>query len=98
MNLCYSGQETVLASAAKQQIVFWICSMRKDGCPTSAQMLKNKVLKVAADAGLSTQNFKASHSMRYLFMRRHKLFIRTGSQKDQTMPEDAALTKAKFTG
>eukprot|EP00644_Phytophthora_capsici_P010113 jgi/Phyca11/120379/e_gw1.41.266.1 len=87
MNLRSRGQGTVLSSAAEQQIVLWISSMRKEGCPVSAQMLKYKALEVAADEGLSTQNFKASHSWRYLFMRRHKLSIRARTRQGQTTPE-----------
>ncbi|KAJ8574577.1 hypothetical protein ON010_g4637 [Phytophthora cinnamomi] len=75
-NLRYSGQGTVLSSDAEGDIVLWINSMRKDGCPVSCQMLKYKAVEVAADEGLSLAIFKASHSWRCRFMRRHKLSIR----------------------
>ncbi|KAJ8552255.1 hypothetical protein ON010_g10291 [Phytophthora cinnamomi] len=65
-NLRYSGQGTVLSSDAEGDIVLWINSMRKDGCPVSCQMLKYKAVEVAADEGLSLAIFKASHSWRFM--------------------------------
>ncbi|KAE9025304.1 hypothetical protein PR001_g10764 [Phytophthora rubi] len=95
-NLRYSGQATVLSSDAEGDIVLWINSMRKDGCPVSSQMLKYKALEVAADEGLSPETFKASHSWRRRFMRRHKLSTRARTRQGQTTPEDAALAKEKL--
>ncbi|KAE9273596.1 hypothetical protein PR003_g29859 [Phytophthora rubi] len=80
-NLRYSGQATILSSDAEGDIVLWINSMRKDGCPVSSQMLKYKALEVAADEGLSPEIFKASHSWRRRFMRRHKLSIRARTRQ-----------------
>ncbi|KAE9350839.1 hypothetical protein PR003_g5181 [Phytophthora rubi] len=70
--------------------------MRKDGCPVSSQMLEYKALEVAADEGLSPETFKACHSWRRRFMRRHKLSIRARTRQGQTTPEDAAIAKEKF--
>ncbi|KAE9025314.1 hypothetical protein PR001_g12464 [Phytophthora rubi] len=67
-----------------------------DGWSVSSQMLKYKALEVAADEGLSPETFKASHSWRRRFMRRHKLSIRARTRQGQTTPEDAALAKEKF--
>ncbi|KAE9028559.1 hypothetical protein PF011_g1509 [Phytophthora fragariae] len=59
-------------------------------------MLEYKPLEVVADEGLSPETFKASHSWRRRFMRRHKLSIRARTHQGQTTPEDAALAKEKF--
>ncbi|EGZ18644.1 hypothetical protein PHYSODRAFT_332388 [Phytophthora sojae] len=71
-------------------------TMRKEGCPVTSQMLRCKALEVAADEGLAPEKFKASHSRRRRFMRRHKRSIRTRTRQGQTTPEDAEAAKAKF--
>ncbi|KAE9044105.1 hypothetical protein PR003_g5684 [Phytophthora rubi] len=91
-----SGQGAVLSSDAEDDIVLWVSSMRKEGCPVYSQMLRYNALEVAADEGLTPEAFKASHSWRRRFMRRHKLSIRVRTRQGQTTPKDAA--KAKFIG
>ncbi|OWZ16686.1 hypothetical protein PHMEG_0009483 [Phytophthora megakarya] len=59
-------------------------------------MLQIKALEVADDEGLPRDIFKASHSWRRRFMKRHKLSIRAHIRQGQTIPEDAAAAKAKF--
>jgi len=75
-NLRNSGQATVLSSDAENDIVLWVSSMGKEGCPVWLPMLRYKALDVAAGTGLTPKVFKASHSWRRRFMRRHKLAIR----------------------
>ncbi|OWY97557.1 CENPB protein Homeodomainlike [Phytophthora megakarya] len=59
-------------------------------------MLQIKALEAADDEGLPRGIFKAYHSWRWRFMKRHKLSIRARTRQGQTTPEDAAAAKAKF--
>ncbi|OWZ11106.1 hypothetical protein PHMEG_00015927 [Phytophthora megakarya] len=94
-NLRSSGQATTLSRDAENDIVLWLSSMRREGCPVTSQMLHYKALEVAADEDLSPDIFKASTSWRRRFMRRHKFSIRARTCQSQTTPDDAAEAEAK---
>ncbi|KAL3670941.1 hypothetical protein V7S43_004126 [Phytophthora oleae] len=52
------GVATILSKESKMELVQWVDKLRGDGIPVSSQMLTEKALLVAQDAGL--RNFRAS--------------------------------------
>ncbi|POM81020.1 Hypothetical protein PHPALM_1068 [Phytophthora palmivora] len=93
-----NGDATVLSAEAENDIVLWLNSIRKEGCPVSAKMLELKALEIAADAGIDRDVFSASYSWRRRFMSRYKLSIRARTRHGQTTPDDAAAAREKFMG
>ncbi|POM71797.1 Hypothetical protein PHPALM_11581, partial [Phytophthora palmivora] len=97
-NYCRNGDATVLSAEAENDIVLWLNSIWKEGCPVSTEMLELKALEIAADTGIDPDVFSASYSWRRRFMRKHKLSIRARTRQGQTTPDDAAAARAKFKG
>ncbi|POM64391.1 Hypothetical protein PHPALM_20083 [Phytophthora palmivora] len=89
-NLRNSGETIVLSRDVEKYIVLWLNSMRRGGCPVSAQMLQIKALEVASERG-----FPRAFS---------PLHIRGGRASCGgidclfvfTTPEDAEAAAAKF--
>ncbi|OWZ10226.1 hypothetical protein PHMEG_00016951 [Phytophthora megakarya] len=95
-NLREPGTATVLSPRAEEELILWINSLRKDGAPVSRTTLKLKAKDVAAEEGLSEEQFAASPSWMQLFMQRKRMSLRTKTRQGQTTPEDAAEEGRKF--
>ncbi|KAG1709887.1 hypothetical protein DVH05_000627 [Phytophthora capsici] len=80
------GDGAILPDGAEEYLVMWISSLRREGCPVSAQMLQFKALEVAADRGISPELFRASYSWRKGFLRRNKLSIRAKTRRRRRGP------------
>ncbi|GMF48231.1 unnamed protein product [Phytophthora fragariaefolia] len=87
---------TGLSKRAEEDIVLWISTLRKDDAPVSRTMLKLKARYTADDCGLSDEQFTASSSWMQLFMRRHRLSLRTKTRQGQTTPENAVEVVRAF--
>ncbi|KAE9030143.1 hypothetical protein PR003_g8457 [Phytophthora rubi] len=90
------GMGATLPPAAEEQLVEWINSLRADGVPVTALMLKLQALEVYHGYQLPHGAFTATWSWRRHFLRRHKLTIRRRTRAGQTTPADAATKAAEF--
>ncbi|POM60445.1 hypothetical protein PHPALM_30701, partial [Phytophthora palmivora] len=90
------GDATVLSKIAEDEIVQWINGLRQEGVPVSRFMLKTEAKQVAATFNIPTDHFAASDTWIQLFLRRHKLALRTKTRQGQTTPEDVAEAASKF--
>ncbi|POM64460.1 LOW QUALITY PROTEIN: Hypothetical protein PHPALM_20005 [Phytophthora palmivora] len=77
----------------EEYIVLWLNSMRRGGCPVSAQMLQFKALEVASERSFSADIFTASYSKGLIWIR---LSIRVRTRQGQTTPEDVEAAAARF--
>ncbi|EEY54319.1 uncharacterized protein PITG_07934 [Phytophthora infestans T30-4] len=84
---------TVLSKEAEEDIDLWINSLRKNGALVSHTMMKLKSLEVAEDYGLTEDQFSASPSWMKLFMRRHKLSLRSKTRQGEERPLGVASHK-----
>ncbi|KAG6619867.1 NPP1 protein [Phytophthora cinnamomi] len=90
------GMGATLPPTAEEQLVEWINSLRADGVPVTALMLKLQALEVFRGCQLTHGAFAATWSWRKHFLRRHKLSIRRLTRAGQTTPDDAAAKAAEF--
>jgi hypothetical protein len=90
------GMGATLPPAAEEQLVEWINSLRADGVPVTALMLKLQALEVYRGYQLPHGAFTATWSWRKHFLRRHKLSIRRRTRAGQTTPDDAAAKASEF--
>ncbi|KAG1688777.1 hypothetical protein DVH05_003087 [Phytophthora capsici] len=88
-NLRRRGDATVLPRKVEEGIVRWINALRRDGAPVSRLMLRMHAKDLAADHGIDTTKFSATDTWIKLFLRRHKLALRTRTRQGQTTPADA---------
>ncbi|POM67596.1 Hypothetical protein PHPALM_16373, partial [Phytophthora palmivora] len=87
-NLRNIGETIVLPRDVEEYIVLWLNSVRRGGCPVSAQMLQFKALDMASERSFPADIFTASYSWRKGFIR-IRLPIRP-------TPEDAEAAAASF--
>ncbi|GMF40375.1 unnamed protein product [Phytophthora fragariaefolia] len=66
---------TVLPKAAKEDIVLWLNTLRKDGSPVSRVMLQLQAMHLAKEHDFEDK-FAASPTWVKLFLRRHRLSLR----------------------
>ncbi|KAG6617103.1 NPP1 protein [Phytophthora cinnamomi] len=90
------GMGATLPPTAEEQLVEWINSLRADGVPVTALMLKLQALEFFRECQLTHGAFAATWSWRKHFLRRHKLSIRRRTRAGQTTPDDAATKAAEF--
>lgn len=95
-NLRKRGEGTVLSRDAEESIAVWINSVRREGCPVSATMLRLKALEVANDCDISEDAFAALDRWWIGFLRRWRLSLRARTRHGQTTPEDTATAAAAF--
>ncbi|KAE8877542.1 hypothetical protein PF010_g6876 [Phytophthora fragariae] len=90
------GMWTTLPPAAEEQLVEWINSLRADGVPMTALILKLQALEVYRGYQLPHGAFLATWSWRRHFLHHHKLTIRRRTRAGQTTPAVAATKAAEF--
>ncbi|KAG6944952.1 hypothetical protein JG688_00016828 [Phytophthora aleatoria] len=87
-NLRNLGEATVLSEDAEVDIVSWVNTLREDGPPVSRLMLQLEAKEIAAET-YRRSKFSASPTWIKLFLRRHKLSLRSRTPQGQTIPQDA---------
>jgi hypothetical protein len=90
------GLSATLSEQAEEQLVRWINSLRADGVPVTALMLKLQAQEAHRCSVSHPAPFAASWSWRKHFLRRHKLSIRRRTREGQTTPADAAQKVKEF--
>ncbi|KAG9397999.1 hypothetical protein AC1031_015027 [Aphanomyces cochlioides] len=82
------GMATTLSIQHEEQVARWVAELRADGVPVSNIMLKYKALEVAADVGLSEDQFKASPSWIRRFAKCWAFSMRAKTRSGQANMED----------
>lgn len=88
------GVSTTLSSAAENEILLWVNTLRNEGVPVSNRMLSVKASAVAGEHNIAP--FAASGQWRKLFRRRHRLSIRARTRQGQIPPTLAAERAQQF--
>jgi hypothetical protein len=88
------GVRTALLRELELQIIAWVNRLRGEGVPISRLMLTLYAMEVAEGAGVTA--FKGSSTWLRLFLRRHRLSMRSRTRQGQIKPEEAAARAAEF--
>ncbi|RHY63442.1 hypothetical protein DYB26_006247 [Aphanomyces astaci] len=93
---CQPGTATTLSYSDEENIALWVAELRQDGVPVSNLLLQCKALEIAADLGLSKDQFKSSPTWIKSFMKRWGLAIRVKTRSGQANLEDGQQALAEF--
>ncbi|KAH9076873.1 hypothetical protein Ae201684P_010804 [Aphanomyces euteiches] len=87
---------TTLSKTQEESIATWVHDLRQEGIPISRMFLAAKALEVAAAAGLSSQQFKASNHWVNGFMDRWHLSMRMKGRSGLCSDDDGEAALEKF--